>query len=210
MKRILCFGDSNTYGYDAFTCGRFGSDVRWTGLLQSALRGSAEIIEGGLNSRTTAMDDPYRPDNKNGLSVLPGLLEESAPLDGVVVMLGTNDCKRYFQPSAAKSAGNMAKIIDVIQAFAARQGQEIPVLLVAPVPLNRDCSYYSDFNARSAEVSQELSGAYEALARQRGIAFADAGSWGIQPDFDGTHLTPEGHRKFARHILPMVRWCFGL
>lgn len=101
MKRILCFGDSNTYGYDAFTCGRFGSDIRWTGLLQSALRGSAEV-------------------------------------------------------------------------------------------------------------SRELSGAYEALARQRGIAFADAGSWGIQPDFDGTHLTPESHRTFARHVLPMVRWCFGL
>lgn len=37
MYRILCYGDSNTWGYNAETGDRFPDNVRWTGVLQNLL-----------------------------------------------------------------------------------------------------------------------------------------------------------------------------
>ena len=33
MKTVVCFGDSNTWGFDPETKERFPLDVRWTGVL---------------------------------------------------------------------------------------------------------------------------------------------------------------------------------
>lgn len=48
-KRILCFGDSNTWGYDGQTGLRFAEDVRWTGVLQSLLGPEYTVLEEGQN-----------------------------------------------------------------------------------------------------------------------------------------------------------------
>ncbi|MGA2640810.1 MAG: GDSL-type esterase/lipase family protein, partial [Spirochaetia bacterium] len=105
MREILCFGDSNTWGYDPVTQGRFPGDVRWTGVLQAALGPGFRVIEEGLNGRTTVWEDPVEGD-KMGKRHLPPCLESQAPLDLVVLMLGTNDTKeRYSAPPADIAAG---------------------------------------------------------------------------------------------------------
>lgn len=206
MKRILCFGDSNTYGYDAFTGGRFGPDIRWTALAEKALPGRVELVEAGLNGRTCGFDDPYNPVT-NGLAALEPTLKRHWPLDGVVLMLGTNDCKDSFHADGRAIAHQMEHLIDTVQRFAAGRGTELPILLIAPVPLSADCSYYEDFSSASKEVSQSLALFYQSLAKRKGISFANAGSWGVELDFDGTHFTPIGHLTFSRNlanILPSV------
>ena len=95
MRRILCFGDSNTWGYDPATGERFDEQTRWTGVLQAALGGDYTVIEEGLNGRTTVWDDPIEG-HKNGHEYLVPCLETHRPLDLVVLMLGTNDLKRRF------------------------------------------------------------------------------------------------------------------
>lgn len=210
MKRILCFGDSNTYGYDAFVDGRFGSDVRWAGLLGTALAGQATVLEEGKNNRTCNFDDP-KHDGINGLTILPALLERHWPLDGVVIMLGTNDCKNRYHATASIITAQMERLIDTVRSFAAAHGQpEIPMLLISPVPLNTDSSYYDGFPISAQKLSQELASHYRVLAQSKGIAFADAGAWGVALDFDGTHLTREGHRTFFRNAEPLVRQVFNL
>ena len=49
MKKLLCFGDSNTYGYDprSYIGERYPADVRWTGLLGS----SYTVVNAGQNGR---------------------------------------------------------------------------------------------------------------------------------------------------------------
>ena len=55
MKQILCFGDSNTWGYDGESGERLPFKVRWTGRLQKAYEGKdVRIIEEGLCGRTTS------------------------------------------------------------------------------------------------------------------------------------------------------------
>ena len=103
MKQILCFGDSNTWGYNGENGERFPWGVRWTGLLQEKFaenRTEVRIIEEGLVGRTTVFEDPLR-DGRKGTALFPTILETHAPVDAIVLMLGTNDCKTIFKASLA-------------------------------------------------------------------------------------------------------------
>ena len=90
--KILCYGDSNTWGFDREHNCRI--QQRWTKVLQS-LCAKDEIIEAGLNGRTTTFDDPYN-EHRNGRKTLPVLLKQHQPLDMLIIMLGTNDLKNVF------------------------------------------------------------------------------------------------------------------
>ena len=99
MKEILCFGDSNTYGLIPKTGGRYDRDTRWTGILEKRLyEKDYRIVEEGLCGRTTIFEDELR-EGRRGADLLPTLLESHAPLDRVILMLGTNDCKTYYSAS---------------------------------------------------------------------------------------------------------------
>ena len=107
MKRILCFGDSLTWGFDPATRTRFDEDSRWPCVMQQALGGDYKVIEEGQNGRTIATEDPAEGE-KNGLKYLGPCLESHTPLDYVIVMLGSNDCKRKFAYSSMDIAGGSA------------------------------------------------------------------------------------------------------
>ena len=101
MRRILCYGDSNTWGHHPMPDGtvtRYEDDVRWTGVLQECLKGEFRVIEEGLCGRTVMFDDPVAPD-RNGRTFLNCCLQSHQPLDLVVLMLGTNDIRHIFTPS---------------------------------------------------------------------------------------------------------------
>lgn len=100
MEQILCFGDSNTWGYDGESRKRLPWGVRWTSLLQEKLnKEEYRVIEEGLCGRTTVFEDPLR-DGRKGTALLPTLLETHAQVDVITLMLGTNDCKTVFGASA--------------------------------------------------------------------------------------------------------------
>jgi len=89
MKTILCYGDSNTYGYNPVTGGRWPEDIRWTGRLQQLLGDEYKVIEEGCNGRTTMYKAPGEG-WKSGLEYLKPCLNSHKPVDAVVMMLGTN------------------------------------------------------------------------------------------------------------------------
>ena len=95
MKTILCYGDSNTYGYNPVTGGRWSEDIRWTGRLQQLLGDEYKVIEEGCNGRTTMYKAPGEG-WKSGLEYLKPCLNSHKPVDAVVMMLGTNDLKMDF------------------------------------------------------------------------------------------------------------------
>ena len=108
MKTIVCFGDSNTYGRDPVTRGRLDKKTRWPGVLQNTLGEEYEVIEEGLNGRTTVWDDPVRggPKRNGSLYLLP-CLESHTPIDLLVIMLGTNDLKARFSVTPYDIAESM-------------------------------------------------------------------------------------------------------
>ena len=95
-RRVLCFGDSNTYGYDPARDGRYGDDERYPMVLQDLLGDGWSVVEEGLPGRTAVFDDPIT-EGMNGLRVITPILMSHAPLDTVTIMLGTNDSKVRLQ-----------------------------------------------------------------------------------------------------------------
>lgn len=126
MRQILCFGDSNTWGLDGDSGKRLPWGVRWTSLLQEKLGQQYHVIEEGLCGRTTIFDDPLR-DGRRGTELLPILLETHATVDGVVLMLGTNDCKTAFGASAEVIGKGIERLLRQIR-YAAPQAE---ILLIS-------------------------------------------------------------------------------
>lgn len=137
MFEVLCFGDSNTWGYSPKSRDRFARKTRWPGVLQAALGDGFSVVEEGLGGRTTVWDDPIEGD-KNGRRQLPAPLESHKPLDLVVLMLGTNDLKRRFSAPASDIAAGVERLIGIILASSSGGTGKAPrILVIAPPPLGR-------------------------------------------------------------------------
>ena len=131
MKQVLCFGDSNTWGYNPKTGDRFPWGVRWTSILQHNIeKDDIRVIEEGLCGRTTIFEDPLRA-GRRGTALLPVLMETHGSPDAVVIMLGTNDCKTVFNASADVIAKGVGKLVDQVQ----NVSPESKVLVVSPIHL---------------------------------------------------------------------------
>ena len=124
-RTVLCFGDSNTHGTPPVpnlgASGRYDRSARWPTLMAGHLGADWHVIEEGHPGRTTVHDDPIEGAHRNGLTVLPSLLESHKPLDVVILMLGTNDLKGRFSVNATDIALSLERLIGVIRAFATRR-----------------------------------------------------------------------------------------
>ena len=126
---ILCFGDSNTYGYKPDGTGRFDTDTRWTSLLQKKLGADHRVIEEGLCGRTTVFQDDLR-EGRRGLDLIGVTMEMHTPIDLLIVMLGTNDCKTRYNASAGTIAKGLAQ---VIQKARKNASQPFDLLVISPI-----------------------------------------------------------------------------
>ena len=120
MKQILCFGDSNTYGLIPGTTNqRYGWGTRWTSILDDKVRTKGyRVIEEGLCGRTTVFDDPFRTERR-GTEMLPAILESHRPVDTIVLMLGTNDCKSVYSATPEVIGQGIEQLSGVVQSTAA-------------------------------------------------------------------------------------------
>ena len=120
MGSIVCFGDSNTYGLIPGTTNqRYGWGTRWTSILDDKVRTKGyRVIEEGLCGRTTVFDDPFRTERR-GTEMLPAILESHRPVDTIVLMLGTNDCKSVYSATPEVIGQGIEQLSGVVQSTAA-------------------------------------------------------------------------------------------
>ena len=207
-KRIVCFGDSLTWGYDPEKRIRFPEESRWPMVLQNLLGEDYRIIEEGQNGRTIATDDPAEGE-KNGLDYIIPCLESHRPFDLLIIMLGSNDCKRKFSYSAMDIAGEMQRFLEKVLSFNRfRCEDNFKVLLVAP-PVISDAiktSWLGDsFGYENAMmVSEELSDWYKQLADMYCCEFLDASIRVQTSELDGVHLDADNQKKLADVIYQRV------
>ncbi len=198
MKTILCYGDSNTWGFNPASDERYPPEVRWTGVLKRALGEGYTVIEEGLNGRTTVWDDPVQGVHRNGKTYLLPCLLSHQPLDLVILMLGTNDLKMRFSVSARDIADSAGALVDLIQlSRTGPRGSAPAVLLVAPPPTGR-LSGYAEMFSEAGEKSCKFALYYRQVAELYGCAFLDAGECAVSSDLDGIHFEPEGHQNLGR------------
>lgn len=207
MRQLLCFGDSNTWGLDGDSGTRLPWGVRWTSLLQKQLGQQYHVIEEGLCGRTTIFDDPLR-DGRRGTELLPVLLETHATVDGVVLMLGTNDCKTAFGASAEVIGKGIERLLRQIR-YAAPQAE---ILLISPIYLGDhvwkpECA--PEFSKKSIVVSHQLEAVYETIAKRWNIGFLRAADYAACSDRDQEHMNAAGHAAFAQAVSQEVQHLFA-
>jgi len=203
-KTILCFGDSNTWGYSPISGGRYPRDVRWPGVLRGALGEGYLVIEEGLNGRTTVWDDPIEG-YKNGYEYLIPCLETHKPIDLVVILLGTNDLKMRFSVSAFDIANSAGVLVDTVLKSTTGPSDGAPqVLLLAPPPIAKLTGFAEMFEGATAKAAR-FGEHYRRVAEERGCAFLDAGQVIVSSDLDGIHFEPAEHRKLGLAVADRVR-----
>jgi lysophospholipase L1-like esterase len=204
MVEVMCFGDSNTWGYDPVSKARLPGDKRWTGVLQASLGAGYRVIEEGLNSRTTVWEDHLEGD-RMGKRHLVVCLDSQAPLDLVVIMLGTNDLKARFSAPPFDIAAGAGVLLDIVaRSTAGRSGGAPRALLLAPAPVTK-LTEFADMFAGSEQKSRALAPLYAEAARLRGVPFLDAGTIIRSSDLDGIHFEAAEHRKLGEAVAREVR-----
>ena len=203
-KRIVCFGDSLTWGYDPDKMVRFDESVRWTGVLQELLGDGYKVIEEGQNGRTIATDDPAKG-FKNGLDYIIPCIESHKPFDVLIIMLGTNDIKSKFGYSAGDIAEEMKRMIEAVLGYNHfRLNDSVKVVLVSPPVIGENIStsrFGDKFSAdNSREVSLGLADQYRRLAESYGIYFLDASEYVVTSDLDSIHMDRENQIRFGNVI----------
>ena len=171
--KVICFGDSNTYGYENLTYigGRYDADSRWVDLL--AQKTGWNILNEGLNGREIPRRPIPIPDDTNLL----------------IIMLGTNDLLQ---------GNDSFKVMDRMDAFLKSLSiKKDKILLICPPPMKQGV-WVSTENL--IEESCQLASRYKQLANEMGIHYVNADDWNIDLVFDGIHFSKEGHRTFAKYL----------
>ena len=185
--KIVCLGDSNTYGYDprSYLGDRYDQSSCWVDILSEKL--NCEIVNAGENGREV-------PRNSREFLAIEHMLNEEYPIDYLIIMLGTNDLLQ----------GNPVTTVSLRMESFLRQLQLdlCNVILIAP-PVLKLGEWVSSQGL--IESSKDLNAAYKRLSESLGVHFVDTGNWDVPLAFDGVHLTKEGHRIFADGLLHHLR-----
>jgi len=204
VKTILCYGDSNTWGYDPATQKRFPRDTRWSGVLRSELGEGHIVIEEGLNGRTTVWDDPIELD-KNGATYLRPCIQTHKPMDLVIIMLGTNDLKTRFSLPASDIASGAGVLVDIVQKSDTGIGGEAPkVLLIAPPPAVKLTGFEEMFE-NAVEKSGNFARHYRRVSNEKVCHYLNAGDHVESSTLDGIHLEVDMHTRLGKAVAAKVR-----
>jgi len=211
MKRVLCFGDSNTWGNISGTPDRFPPEVRWTGVLQSELGDGYLVIEEGYNGRTVVMPDLVEG-RLSGIDYFGPCLDSQSPLDLVILMLGTNDLKIRFGLEAESIAFGFNRYLDALRTTP-MMGDRPKVLLVSPILIDEsykgNAVFHGMFGEDGVARSRALAPVYRRLAEENGLAFLDAAEYGAASEVDGIHMAADDHRRLGRAMAGKVREIIG-
>jgi lysophospholipase L1-like esterase len=208
MKTIVCYGDSNTWGYAPDSADRYPRDVRWAGVLSNELGESYHVIEEGLCGRTTVWDDPIEG-YKNGREYLVPCLESHKPLDLVIIMLGTNDLKMRFSVPASDIAKAAGVLVDMVQKSDTGPHEGPPkVLLMAPPPVAKLTEFAEMFEGGVAK-SKKFAEHYRRVAEEQGCEFFDTSQVIVSSDIDGIHFEASEHQKLGKAVAELVRKILG-
>lgn len=212
-KTVLCYGDSLTWGFDAENLGRHAFEDRWPSVLQKALGTDVNVIAEGLNGRTTAYDDHLADCDRNGARMLPTLLHSHAPLDLVIIMLGTNDLKRGIgSGNAVGAVKGVERLINLVRSHVWSFDDEQPEILIVSAPhiCETGNEMFAAMFVGAVEQSEMMGSLYRDLADEKGCGFFDAASVAVTTPVDGVHLDAENTRAIGRGLEPVVRMMLGL
>lgn len=208
-KTLLILGDSNTHCTKPLT---FLSDrerhpyaIRWPTLLARKLGQKWRVIDEGLPGRTTVHNDPVEGAHKNGASVLPAILGTHRPIDGIVVMLGTNDLKPRFAVTAFDIAQSIGRLLQIIRASGCGpKGAPPKVMVISPPPI-KEIGVLAEMFKNGRAISLTLGKEIEEMALRENVFFVDLGKHVNVSEVDGVHYDAGSMKPIASLVADCVK-----
>ena len=214
MKRILCYGDSNTWGYDPAhndvatgMPARYNEHTRWPGVMRDILGSDYFVWEAGLGGRTTVFDDPLMP-TRNGVKAFEMILQTCDPVDCIVFALGTNDTKDMFQASSLVIYRGMERLLNVCKATLMQsRSPNAKIILSCPLKPVADGAgeFWYGFSELSTEKGEQLRQRYKLLAQQQNCFYIDFNDFAQPSSADGVHMEAVGHKCVGEAMAKLVR-----
>ncbi len=184
MKKVLCFGDSNTYGFNPKNGGRYNRNTRWAGILAR----NFEVIEAGANNRTAF----------ESIKLLPEYLKTNP--DIVILAIGINDTQISHNLSETEIKNSIEKLV--------RMSLPTPIILIAPSDLSENVLkspiFSTMFDETSIQKSKNLSKIYSEIAQNNNCKFLDLNTVVKPSKIDGLHYEPEQHKIIAEEIFHLL------
>ena len=199
MYRILCYGDSNTWGLNPVTGLRFSENERWAGVLRDSLGEGFEIIEDGMNGRDVlGVNGDFR-----------AAVERNSPLDVIIIFLGIND---IFMDREIQTGLIIEGVKDIIKTARDRElkaGLYTPeIILISAVPVS-STREDSGFFEIEAEKVRRYSDELQRLSGLEGCGFIDSGKIISASEYDGIHFDAGEHRKLGMFVSDYIRTFLG-
>lgn len=210
MKKILLFGDSNTWGHNPVDMTRLPDP--WPSVLARLLP-QYSFTADGVCGRTTEYPDPAEPENLDKIGLVSfkrdyidtGKIKD---FDLVIIMLGTNDLLNASGAKPEQIAESLKKFADMI-----RSSSNPEILIISPIFIRKSCMDHPVFSTlysmESVIYSEKTAEFAEAMARKENLHFMDASKFAQASDIDGIHLDPAGHEKLAKAVYDKISDILG-
>lgn len=200
MKKILCFGDSNTFGYNPNNGSRYNENSRWTGILKNICKNNYEIIEAGCNNRTAFSNNPDGI-QFTGYMILPEYLKKF--YDIIILAIGINDLQKFYNPTLEEFETGIENIIKKIR----ENNPNCDIIILSPSYITENIlnsNFRFMFNQTSIKKSKQITSIYKKIANKYNCKFLDLNKIVTTSKIDGLHYEVEEHKKIAQSIITLL------
>ena len=173
-------------------------------MLQKKLGTEFRVIEEGLCGRTTVFQDEFR-EGRRGVDAIGTIVETHNPIDVLIIMLGTNDCKSRYGASAGIIAKGLEQIIVKARE---KSSQKFKLLVISPIHLGKgvgDEAFDPEFDSDSERVSLNLAKEYKKVSEANDVVFLDASTYATPSSIDREHMDEAGHQALADGIFNILQ-----
>lgn len=196
MDTIVCFGDSNTYGFNPKDGSRFSTEKRWSGILKEKLKNHFKVIEAGCNNRTCYSTNP-ESEELTGFKALPKYINKETKY--LILAVGLNDLQKFYSSSENEITDGLNNLINI----AKKINKDVDILILAPSRIKENIlnSYFSTlFDKNAIEKSKIMNKIYQDVAKENNCFCINLDEIAETSDIDGLHYLEEGHKKIAQTI----------
>ena len=196
MDTIVCFGDSNTFGFNPKNGSRYSIEQRWSGILKEKLKNHFNVIEAGCNNRTCYSLNP-ESEELTGYKALPKYLNSQTKY--LILAVGLNDLQKFYTSTNEEIKNGLINLINIAREI----NNEIKIIILSPSKINENIlkSYFSMlFNNDAIEKSITMNKIYNEVAKEKDCFSINLDEIAKASQIDGLHYSEEEHKKIAETI----------
>ena len=227
---VLVYGDSCTWCFAPTSSmteyERLDESQRWPIILEKKLNSTNKhnklytVIAEGLNGRTIKEDQflEFGTDkvNMNGYKQFLPIVHSHKPIDIIIFMLGVNNTKKEFNPTAQSIAKQMKQLLELAinsdDLWADLSNKTVIFIAQASVNNINKVNSDWDFDENSIKISRDLGKEYKKILDElksncdssTTIKLLDAPKCGVVTGVDSVHLDGKNNAKLANAVYDIL------